>query len=130
MRWTIRIKWTSTSCIYDSKLTCYSVVFIHSLVTKSHACIHVYLTSINRKPSWSNHSHCWVKGIDCVGPPHCRKDNIYTSGSPQICAASINRTRETCSIRTPCPLYPACDLKNVYILAMTRHYRVNNYLIF
>ena len=31
MRSTIRIKWTSTSCIYDSKLTCYSVVFIHNL---------------------------------------------------------------------------------------------------
>ena len=38
MRWTIRFKKTSTSCIYDSKLTCYNVVFIHNLVTKSHAC--------------------------------------------------------------------------------------------
>ena len=38
MKWTIRIKRTSTSCIYDSKLTCYNVVFIHNLVAKSHAC--------------------------------------------------------------------------------------------
>ena len=38
MKWTIRIKRTSTSCIYDSKLTCYNVVFILNLVAKSHAC--------------------------------------------------------------------------------------------
>ena len=38
MKWTIRIKRTSTSCIYDSKLACYNVVFIHNLVAKSHAC--------------------------------------------------------------------------------------------
>ena len=38
MRWTIGIKGTSTSCIYDSKLTCYNVVFIHNFVAKSHAC--------------------------------------------------------------------------------------------
>ena len=35
---TIRIKRTSTSCIYDSKLACYNVVFIHNLVAESHAC--------------------------------------------------------------------------------------------
>ena len=38
MKWTISIKRTSTSCIYDSKLTCYNVVFIHNLVAKSHVC--------------------------------------------------------------------------------------------
>ena len=38
MKWTIRIKRTTTSWIYGSKLTCYNVVFIHNLVAKSHAC--------------------------------------------------------------------------------------------
>ena len=38
MKWTIRIKRRATSGIYDSELTCYSVVFIHNLVAKSHAC--------------------------------------------------------------------------------------------
>ena len=28
------------------------------------------------------------------------------------------------------PLYLACDLKKVYIIAMTGHYRVNHSLIF
>ena len=52
------------------------------------------------------------------------KGMIYIhSGSPQICATSINLTRETCSIRTHSPLYPACNLKRVYIIAMTGHYR-------
>ena len=48
MKWTIRIKRTSTSCIYDSKITCYNVLFIHNLVAKSHACnAHVPYYSLN-----------------------------------------------------------------------------------
>ena len=39
--------------------------------------MHVYLTSINRKPSWSNPSRCWAKGIDCVGPPNCVYKIVY-----------------------------------------------------
>ena len=45
MRWTIRIKRTSTSCIYDSKLTCYSVVFIIIWLPNLMRAMHVYLTS-------------------------------------------------------------------------------------
>ena len=45
MRWTIRIKQRSTSGIYDSEITCYSVVFIHNLVANLTRAMHVYLTS-------------------------------------------------------------------------------------
>ena len=120
MRWTIRIKRRATSGIYDSELTCYSVVFIHNLVAKSDACNALYLTSTSsmcktRKLeyqwhatqclSYSSWSH--VAHVEALSRPPCMDWSQWrASGSRRMYLSSLRHTGGTCTkrrcARTPC----------------------------
>ena len=119
MRWTIRIKRRATSRMYDSKLTCYSVVFIHNLVAKSDVCNALYLTSTSsmcktRKleyqwhatqclsySSWSHMAH-----VEALSWPPCVDWSQWrVAGSRRMYSSSLSHTGGTCTkwrcARTP-----------------------------
>ena len=90
--------------------------------------MHMYLTSINRKPSWSNPSRCWVKGIDCVGPQIVGKGQYIYLGDPTDMCRIYKPHKGDMLEKNTLPLYPTCNLKKVYIITMTC--QVNHSLIF
>ena len=82
MKWTIRIKRTSTSCIYDSKLACYNVVFIHNLVAKSHAC--------NARVPYSS-----LNGV-CVCVVRVEVQIVFFLGTRLACSSEISSRAFLC----------------------------------
>ena len=120
MRWTIRIKQSSTSGIYDSELTCNSVVFIHNLVAKSDVCnarvpyyYFEYVQTRKLEFQWhatqclSYSSWSYVAHVEALSRPPC-VDLLQwrAAGSRRMYSSSLRHAGGTCTKRrcahTPC----------------------------